>query len=122
MASATDPIPANPQAGEVVPITSRGRQLPSCSSLEQPSRMDNIGERFGRSLGEAAYVVGCAYAEVQARISGTIAGAASKTRSLVRRMQDGLEQTKRERPFQLLGIVAAMAFLAGIAVRIWRRR
>ena len=47
---------------------------------------------------------------------------ATKTKDLARRTQHIARQAKKEHPVQLLAIVAGVAFVAGIAMRIWRSR
>ena len=47
---------------------------------------------------------------------------ATKTKDLARRTQHVARQAKQEHPVQLLAVVAGVAFVAGVALRIWRSR
>jgi len=46
--------------------------------------------------------------------------AAYKTQNLVTVTQDKARNAQRQHPVQVLGVLAGSAFVAGIAIRIWR--
>lgn len=63
-----------------------------------------------------------AYKGTRTQIAQGFSSAATKTKNLARQTQHVARQAKQEHPLQLLAIVAGVAFVAGIAIRIQRSR
>ncbi|HEY3628110.1 MAG TPA: hypothetical protein VGL00_17615 [Terracidiphilus sp.] len=120
-------------ACEVLPVPP-DRQLPS--HLQPPDRQLPAGRRpDGSSIqGLIQTYTGLALEALEfARISGlrtwdrarrgtvkNASRAARGTRQIVTRTQNQARNLQRTHPVRVLGIVAATAFLAGVASRLWR--
>jgi ElaB/YqjD/DUF883 family membrane-anchored ribosome-binding protein len=88
----------------------------------EKSELEEYGHRAGELLGEATERISRAYSHTWLRLSDTYAEIAFRAREIASSSRIRVEQFKEERPLQLLGIIAGMAFAAGVAVRVWRSR
>ena len=78
--------------------------------------------RAGELVGEATERISRAYSRAWLRLSDTYAEIAFRAREIASSSRLRVERFKEDRPLQLLGIIAGMAFAAGVAVRVWRSR
>jgi ElaB/YqjD/DUF883 family membrane-anchored ribosome-binding protein len=88
------------------------RQLEGGENRHREPLLENVSaitERLARLCGEAAGRVELAYHNLS-----------RGARDVSRRMQDRAKRMKNEKPLQTVAMIGAIAFVAGIILRIWR--
>ena len=119
----TEPIQSGPACD--VLTTPPGRQLPDGHALREPGIAD-VARAYvdlGReSLAFARLAAIRTYKQSGPRAARTYNRAARGTRSMATRTSQRAQEFQRDYPIQSLGVVAGIAFLAGVAGRIWRSR
>ena len=118
-----DPI-ENGLACDVL-TTPPSRQLPDGHAHREPGIAD-VARAYvdlGReSLAYARLAAIRAYRESGPSTTRTYYRAAHTTRSMAARTSQRAQEFQRDYPIQSLAVVAGIAFLAGVAGRIWRSR
>lgn len=84
--------------------------------------LEGYGRRIGELLGRASKTISGVYARARVRVSDTRRGAASRTGEIGSPARFRVEKLKEDRPLELLGVIAGIAFAAGVAARVWRSR
>ena len=79
-------------------------------------------EGFGGLVCETGASMGRIYGAARVRARIYYADAISTTQRLATRARERARLIKKEHPLQALGIVAAAAFMCGVALRVWRSR
>ena len=122
----TDIAVTSVETAEIIPIEAGDRLLPASSDEAEspyfPSRIEEYGEWAGHMLGDASYFFGRIYGEIQSRVTDVYDEIASRSRRLAKDTRQGAQSIKEERPFEMLAVIAGVAFAAGAVVRIWRSR
>ncbi len=80
------------------------------------------GRRAGEMLGAASRGISQTYARAWVRASDAGAEFAFRMRQFALRARLRAERVKEDRPLPVLGIIAGIAFTAGVAIRVWRSR
>jgi hypothetical protein len=108
---------------QVVPIRAPEPSTITVTALHpaQPE-LEEYGRRVGELLGRASKTINRVYARARVRVSDTRSGAASRTGEIGSPARFRAERLKEDRPLQLLGIIAGIAFAAGVATRVLRSR
>lgn len=84
--------------------------------------LEEYGRRIGELLGRVSKTISRVYAGARVRVSDARSGAGSRTEEFGSDTRLRAERLKEDRPLELLGIIAGIAFAAGVAARVWRSR
>jgi hypothetical protein len=79
-------------------------------------------EGVGKLVCATGASVGRIYGGARVRVRMYYADAVATAQQLASQARERARSLKRERPLQTLGMVAAAAFVCGVALRIWRSR
>lgn len=104
------------------------RQIPAETSPAHWRRpaMETALERYAEAVGRTLGVASRSYLDLRERFRGYTADrysrAEQEAKNLGRRAQENASYVRNRYPLEALGAIAGAAFLAGIALRIWRSR
>lgn len=88
--------------------------------------METALQCYAEAVGSALGVVSRTYSHLFDRARRytreTYSQVESETRTLGRRAQQNASHVRERYPLEALGAIAATAFVAGIAIRVWRAR
>jgi hypothetical protein len=79
-------------------------------------------ERVGGLVCATGASVGRIYGQAQMRARITYGDAIATMQRLATRARERARSIKQERPLHALGMIAAAAFVCGVALRVWRSR
>ena len=120
-------IPDKPaRAARLVPVPRR--ELPAITEdLRQPSTSvhDKVADAKNRIKNAIITVrsrLSDTYWSGRARTASSYRYVANSSRSLASRTASQVRRAKEEHPLQLLAYMGGAAFVAGLAIRIWRSR
>jgi len=113
----------NCQEMETIPVEDipidRHHDHPAANVADTAQTVQEYGKRATTLTKQSAQRL---YKGMRTQVAQSYERMATKTKDLARRTQHVARQAKKEHPVQLLGIVAGVAFVAGIAMRIWKSR
>jgi len=88
--------------------------------------METALQRYAEAVGSALGVASRTYSQLADRARGytheKYSQVETETKNLGRRAQKNASYVKQRYPLETLGAIAATAFVAGIALRVWRSR
>jgi hypothetical protein len=105
-------LPMPPSADE-----SRDFEQPNTVSVSAP---DNVRRHIGTAAHDLAFRLNNFYSAARRHTIDSCDQLARRCQSVASRTAYRVRRTKEEQPLRLLGMMAGVAFAAGIAVRIWR--
>lgn len=106
-------VPIRPPEPSTITVTPLGPPKP---------RLEEYGRRAGELLGRASKRIRRDYGSEWEYVSDACHRVASRAREFSSPARVRVEKLKEDRPLQLLGIIAGIAFAAGVAARVWRTR
>jgi hypothetical protein len=81
---------------------------------------ENVQRKIGTATRVATSRLGDLYSSVSVHTANSFEQLATTCHSVASRTVRHVRSTREEHPLRLLGVIAGVAFVAGIAVRIWR--
>lgn len=88
--------------------------------------METALQRYAEAVGQTLGVIQARYSQIYDRVCGyTQRGYTEvqrEAKNLGRRTQENASYVRERYPLEALGAIAATAFVAGIALRVWRSR
>ena len=110
------------EACEVLPVPP-ARQLPA-GDEERGTGIQELARTYSelarQALEYARISATRAFYEARNGVVQNSSRAAYQTQKMVTIAQDKARNAKRQHPVQVLGVLAGTAFLAGVAIRLWR--
>lgn len=107
-----------PPSHQIPAVTSPAHYRPPAMESALQSYADAVGDALGAASRMYSRWFNRARDYTQERYSEV----ERETRSLGRRAQENASYVREQYPLEALGAIAATAFVAGIALRVWRSR
>ena len=107
-----------PPSHQIPAVTSPAHYRPPAMETALQSYADVVG----RALGTASRVYSQWFHRARGYTQEKYSDVERETKNLSRRAQENASYVRERYPLEALGAIAGTAFLAGIALRVWRSR
>ena len=108
----------------VQPIRGVSEQMASAKVIAwrraSEQEVDDVTERASQALDEVGQRVSAAYERVQSGVAEAFERTKWKSEELARRARSRARYVLHNYPLHLIAVVAGVAFVAGIFLRVWR--
>jgi hypothetical protein len=107
---------------EIVPMPTSCQPIGTKTTDVTTKTLGNYLEQTTRVVQASKDSARRAYNQIRPLVSRGYSGVVGRAKNLGRRAQNGAQQVRQEHPLQLVAMIAGAAFVAGVAIRIWRSR